>query len=193
MKLLLIQLTFTTSEFWRITSKSADVITIIGIVTIVSLVSQLYRDFKSKKKLEKSLGLIKEIQSKDFLERKNLSFGITTPFPIAVCMSLLPNDKTLSIKNDVSAYLKTQNWKMPIIEIQSDGINIDNLNSFINDLNKSRNEIQIKNKTEIHLFIQGPVMAGVIVGSVFSSWKLIKLYSPNIHSRQYEYWGLLEK
>jgi hypothetical protein len=44
--------------------------------------------------------------------------------------------------------------------------------------------------TELHLFIQGPVQAGTIVGSLYRQWIPVKLYHrPAPQQPQiYEYW-----
>jgi hypothetical protein len=114
--------------------------------------------------------------------------------PIALAVSLIPT--VSSIKNDVEIFLKFQHWKMKIEELTMDGINNKNdLMDYCNNLRRMKRVLSAKGVTELHLFIQGPVMAGVIAGAIFDNWVPIKLYhkpTPS-HPQIYEYWMPLIK
>jgi hypothetical protein len=82
-------------------------------------------------------------------------------------------------------------------EITMQGIkDTDDIELFLQRLKEKRFKFEIEGRTEIHLFIQGPVMAGVLVGTMFSNWKPVKLYhrptNPGVPSI-YEYWCPLTK
>lgn len=118
--------------------------------------------------------------------------GVKSSNPKAFCLSLIPND--FSIRDRVEQFINTQDdlKKMPIIELNMDGLSYDSMGGFIDEVRKKRRG-ELSDATELHLFVQGPVIAGTILGAVFDHWIPVKLYHFNSQVHQYEYWGTLAK
>ena len=57
-------------------------------------------------------------------------------------------------------------------------------------LQQKKQAIQDGGYAEIHLFIAGPIVAGVAAGGIFDNWKSVKLYhkASNTPAQSYEYW-----
>jgi hypothetical protein len=117
---------------------------------------------------------------------------INTECPHVLSMSLTHN--TNSIRGDVERFLKVKDWFCKVkyeYEINMFGINnLEDLERFVNELRRTRALLQEKNATELLLFIQGPVAAGVIVGSMFDNWIPVKIFhhpSPSPPDG-YNYW-----
>jgi CBASS immunity sensor of nucleotide second messenger signals len=120
--------------------------------------------------------------------------GVNSSAPVAFAVSLIPSSD--SIKNSVQTFLDFKGWKMPIEELNMDGINgIEDLDNFVNRLRVAKRFFDAQNFTEIHLFFAGPVPAGVLIGAMFDNWKSVKLYhKPTPPQPQvYEYWMPLTK
>lgn len=80
---------------------------------------------------------------------------------------------------------------MPVEELTMPGLNDANdIALFIAGLRRKKQAIQDAGYTEVHLFIAGPIIAGVAVGGIFDNWKPIKLYhkASNTPAQTYEYW-----
>lgn len=125
----------------------------------------------------------------NFAELRKVHDGVKRSAPVAFALSLIPTSD--SIKSQVETFLQVQDWKMPIEELNLNGINNpEDLEDFINALREKRRYFQASGVTEIHLFIAGPVQAGTIVGSMFRNWIPVKLYhKPSPAPPQaYEYW-----
>lgn len=122
----------------------------------------------------------------DMIERYK---GIHTEKPVALAICLLPHHDR--IRSDVDLYLGNQGWKMPVREINQDGINgTPDLIAFVNALREARRSLAVDGFTEVHLFFAGPGAAAPLVGSVFANWVPVKLYhkpSPN-PPQIYDYW-----
>lgn len=66
---------------------------------------------------------------------------------------------------------------MPIEELTMDGIKCTtDLEQLVNSLREKRRYFEAIGCTELHLFIQGPVQAGTIIGSLYRNWIPVKLY-----------------
>jgi len=125
----------------------------------------------------------------NFTELRSLHDGIKSAKPVAFALSLIPTSD--SIRGSVEVFLLAQGWKMPIEELNMEGINSpENLEAFFNGLREKRRLFDASGFTEIHLFIAGPVQAGTIIGSLFRNWIPVKLYhKPSPAPPQvYEYW-----
>jgi len=134
----------------------------------------------------------------DFTDLQNFiteNENINSLNPIVLCMSLLPDDRSISIKPHVEQFIKSKFGKeLNIEEINMDGIkNADDRIKLIEQLKKKRRELEAKGATEVHLFIAGPVAAGVIIGSVFKNWIPVKLYSSIDSPAFYQYWLTIPK
>jgi hypothetical protein len=109
--------------------------------------------------------------------------------PVAFALSLVPSSE--SIKRVVDQFLQFQGWEMPVEELNMNGINnAKDLEAFVNALREKRRHFEVMGCTELHLFIQGPVQAGTIIGGIFRNWIPVKLYhKPSPQPPQiYEYW-----
>lgn len=124
-----------------------------------------------------------------FMEQRRQAEGVTTARPLALAICLLPSLR--SIKGDVEGYLDGKGWAMPVEELTMPGLNDANdIALFIAGLRRKKQAIQDAGYTEVHLFIAGPIIAGVAVGGIFDNWKPIKLYhkASNTPAQTYEYW-----
>lgn len=187
---------FTSEEFWEIVNRIASILQIIGLPLLGIGFYQIYKDYSFRKKIGESFLQIGDLMPKGFAERQVFAAKVNTPNPVAVAMCLLPNSRTLSIKEEVAGYLKLLGGefaKMPVVEFNSDGVDKDELGQFITVLKKARTELDVMQATEIHLFIAGPITSGLLIGSQFDNWKPVKIYAKNMTTRQYEFWCLLEK
>jgi len=114
---------------------------------------------------------------------------INTGNPVMLAITLKNDTKT--IKSSVEQFMKVQKWEYPILEIQMDGIEgKEGRLELVQKLKAKRKEIDALKYTEVHLFIQGPVMAGAIIGSAYNNWLPVKLYHKSQHDKPevYEYW-----
>ncbi|MBU1752838.1 SAVED domain-containing protein, partial [bacterium] len=130
-------------------------------------------------------------QIENFKELIDYHATVKTINPYAFAVCLLPHSG--SIAKEVSAFLSSKGTKMPIEELNFDGLRQHNLEDFINQLRIKRREFETKEATEIHLFIAGPIMSGVLIGAEFDNWKPVKLYHQNRDTKQYEFWCPLTK
>ena len=128
----------------------------------------------------------------NFAELRKVHDGVKSSAPVAFALSLIPVGD--SIKSQVETFLRHQGWKIPIEELNLNGINNpEDLEGFINALREKRRFFEASGFTEIHIFIAGPVQAGTIIGSIFRNWIPVKLYhKPNPAPPQvYEFWAPL--
>lgn len=115
--------------------------------------------------------------------------GIQSDNPVALAICLLPQQDR--IRDAVDTFLRVQNWKMPVREINLDGINDrSDMISFAKALFTARRELADEGCTEVHLFFAGPGAAAPLVGSAFVNWVPVKLYhKPSVPEPQiYRYW-----
>lgn len=167
----------------------ANASNIIGIIAAffsflvwLKLKKQNKRLIELAKKTPKVEGLDKLIE---YHKEKN------TVAPYAFCLAL--TDRNDSIKGYVEDFLNIKNWKMPIEELNFNGLTHENFEEFISGLRKIRRVFSEKKATEIHLFLEGPIQAAVMVGAFFDNWIPVKIYNLNQQTRQYEYWCPLIK
>jgi len=164
--------------------------TFIGIIgAVISLLVWL----KVRKQSQELIKLGLTLKSmNDFSSIQESFKGITTQTPKAFCLSLITNDN--SIKTRVSDFIKSQSdlTDMPIVELNMDGLSYENIGDFINAVRQKRRG-ELSDATEIHLFIQGPIIAGTLIGAIFDHWIPVKLYHYNSKTFLYEYWTPLEK
>lgn len=145
---------------------------------------RLWRQNKQLRELAK-----KNPPVENFEQLLTLHQGVKSSNPAAFALSLVPASE--SIKRAVEQFLQSQGWKMPVEELNMNGINTaKDLESFVNALREKRRYFEATGCTELHLFIQGPVQAGTIIGGIFRHWIPVKLYHrPSPQTPQiYEYW-----
>jgi hypothetical protein len=120
---------------------------------------------------------------------RTLHEGVKSSAPVAFALSLLSTSE--SIKGLVEIFLRAQDWRMPIEELNMNGRNsAEYLENFVNALREKQWYFEMSGFTEVHLFVQGPVPAGAIIGAQPRNWIPVKLYhKPNPTPLQmYEYW-----
>jgi len=123
----------------------------------------------------------------DFVDFIKDNRGITSVKPVALLVSLTPNKD--SVKPNVKTFFAVENLKMPIKEVKMNGLNSDDeIKTFIETLMQERIKIQAREYTEIHLFINAPMFACVLTGSILKNLMPIKIYHFNSTSAKfYEY------
>jgi len=153
----------------------------------------LLKLFRQQKKMEDLANT--PIDSTDLNNFIKENEKVNTINPIVLCMSLLPDDRSLSIKPQVEQFIKQKFGKeMNIEELNMDGIkNADDRLKLVEKLKIKRREFEAKCVTEIHLFIAGPVAAGVLIGAIFKNWIPVKIYSPMDGPTFYQYWMPIPK
>ncbi|MGE5341734.1 MAG: SAVED domain-containing protein [Candidatus Omnitrophota bacterium] len=170
----------------RIIGYISDCFSIIG--AIISALIWLKIRYQNKKLMEIAG---QKSYSQDYDKMIEYHNGINSLLPCAFCLSL--TDRTSSIRDDVQKHLDHKKLKMPIAELNFEGLTHENFSDFVEDLKKKRRELQARGVTEIHLFISGPLQAAVMVGAMFDNWIPVKIYNFNPQTRNYEYWGPLLK
>lgn len=174
-----------TETIWNILDKFGIIIAILTFFVSLLIWAKLRVQSRKLKSLAANTSNFNGYQElSDFRE------GVQTENPMAFCLSLIP--QTTSIKDDVDKFLSGEKMKMKIIELNKNGLDKKNLQEFIEDLGKKR-LIDLAEATEVHLFLQGPVQAGLLIGAIFDNWKPVKLYQYNREIGTYEYWGPLVK
>ena len=165
---------------------------ILGILTVIFSGYAAYRLWRQNQHYQELARGYQ--QSVDLQQRFQDYKGIQTAKPVALAISLLPG--VPSIEQNVKTYLKSNRLKMPIKEASLPGIGgSSDLESLVRLLQSKKLEIQAEGFTEIHLFLAGPVAAGVIIGSLMNNWIPVKIYHkptpppPDV----YEYWMPLLK
>lgn len=174
----------TWSLFWNVLGKADN---IFGIATVLFSGYAAYRLRKQSKQIKELVERSPRIEGYESL--RSAHEGVKSIAPVAFAISLLKDNE--AIRNEVQTFLDAQGWKMPIEELNMDGINSpQDMEEFLNKLAQKRRIFEEKKYTEIHLFIAGPVMAGVLVGAKFDNWIPVKLYhKPRPAPPQiYEYW-----
>ncbi len=129
-----------------------------------------------------------------FRERVEAHRGRRSAHPVAVAVSLLPDGA--SIRPHVEAFLCGNDLAMPVEELCMPGIRaVDDLERLVQGLRSVRRYLTASGATEVHLFLAGPVQAGVVTGAVLDNWIPVKLYHPtgNPPPCNYRYWMPLIK
>lgn len=176
-------------DWWNWLSRFDTVVSIIGATAASYAAVKLWRQNKKLVEIAANAPRIEGFQK--LLEAYE---GVATSAPVAIAISLLKNNQ--SIKPSVDKFLVSQNLKMPIEELNMNGINgREDLELFVNELAKLKRLCDAKGYTEVHLFVAAPVQAGVLIGAMFDHWRTVKLYHrPTPEPPQvYEYWMPLTK
>ncbi|MEP7342336.1 MAG: hypothetical protein ABI977_31710 [Acidobacteriota bacterium] len=159
----------------------------IGVFTALAAGYTAYRAWQQNRRLRELARQTPKVEN--FAQLVELHAGVKSSAPVAFALSLVPTGD--SIRAQVETFLQSQGWKMPIEELNMDGLNNDaDREDFINRLREKRRYFVAQNFTEVHLFIAGPVQAGTIIGALFRNWIPVKLYhKPSPAPPQvYEYW-----
>lgn len=160
---------------------------ILGIGTFIAAAYAAYRLWQQNRTFYRRARESKP--SIDLQQFITSNAGVLTEKPVAFALALTPNNP--SIAPQVDRFLKVQQWEMPIKELNRDGINNTNdLQDFMQALQEKKRFFQLEGYTEIHLFLNGPVAAGVLIGALFDNWIPVKIYqrSQDNMSQDYEYW-----
>jgi len=171
-------------NFWTWFGRIDNIFGIAGAIFAAGSFALLWRQNRRLRELAKQSPRVE-----NFAELCALHEGVKSSAPVAFALSLLSASE--SIKGLVEIFLRAQDWKMPIEELNMNGLNsAEDLENFINALREKRRYFEMSGFTEVHLFIQGPVQAGTIIGAQFRNWIPVKLYhKPNPTPPQiYEYW-----
>ena len=131
---------------------------------------------------------------KEFQQFIKAHEGITSLKPVALTVSLTPNIG--SIKSSVETFIKANGWRMPIEEIDMNGVNKpQDLEQYFNLLREKKRLIELAGYTEMHLFLSAPMAACALAGSLFDNWLPVKLYQKTTDPapRNYQYWMPLVK
>ena len=165
---------------------------------VISFITMIFAGYASFRLLRQNRRLKELARSAPKIEgfQDKITFyeGVQTTRPIAIALSLVPHGT--SIKKDVEQFLNTMGWKMEVEELNMNGINSrSDIETLINSLREKRNLLDLQQNTEVHLFLQGPVVSGVLIGAMFDHWKPVKLYhkpTPSVPA-VYQYWCPLTK
>lgn len=157
----------------------------IGIGTfIVSII--IWYLVKREKDIVLQLALQNTPSGKGFKTLSEENREIKSKNPVALCVCLI--ETVESIKPPVEDFLKSNAMEMPFREINFNGIsNLDDMTKLNEALIKTKREITAEGKSEVHLFIAGPVFAGVLLGAVFDNWIPVKVYHKGKVSYEYQY------
>ncbi len=120
--------------------------------------------------------------------------GIKSLKPVALAVSLTPNIG--SIKSSVEAFIDANGWKMPVDEIDMNGLNgPKDIEVYFNRLREKKRLFEARGHTEMHLFLSAPMPACTIAGALFDNWIPVKLYHKTSEPapRNYQYWMPLIK
>ncbi|MEZ4645407.1 MAG: SAVED domain-containing protein [Chloroflexota bacterium] len=176
-------------NIWDWLGRTSD---ILGVLTVIFSGYAAYRLWRQNQRFR---ALARELQqSIDIHQRIKDYEGVQTANPVALAISLLPT--VPSIKENVNTYLKIHKLKMPIEEVSMLGVNgTGDLETLVRTVQNKKIDIQSDGFTEVHLFLAGPVAAGVIIGSLLNNWVPVKIYHKPTPSPAavYEYWMPLFK
>jgi hypothetical protein len=172
------------NQFWTYFGRVDNLLGIATVVFAGYAASRLWQQNKRFRELAKRFAPIE-----NFKQLLEVHQGVKSSSPVAFALCLF--DKNESIRKSVETFLATQDWKMPIEELNMNGLNSpEDLNDYVTSLREKRRYFEQQGYTEIHLFVAGPVQAGTIIGSLYRNWIPIKLYhKPSPQPPQvYEYW-----
>lgn len=160
---------------------------ILQVATVVFAAYAAFRLWKQNRQLRDLARKTPPVEN--FQQLVSLHEGVKTSGPAALAVSLV--DTTQSIRPQVEQFLQAKGWSMPVEELIMDGVTgTADLEQLVNSLREKRRYFESIGCTELHLFIQGPVQAGTIIGSLYRNWIPVKLYTrPTPQQPQvYEYW-----
>jgi hypothetical protein len=174
---------------WNWLGRSADVLQVLAVVFSGYAALRLYRQSQQLKEIARALPA-----PGNFKELVKAYEGVKSSNPVAFAISLVRGSVT--VKHSVQTFLDHKRWKMPISELNMEGINnVEDMEEFLTKLLIKKREFEAAGHTEVHLFIAAPMPACVQVGAVFDNWLPVKLYhKPQVPPPQvYEYWMPLTK
>ncbi len=178
--------------FYKIVALLEPFESIISFITMIFAGYASFRLMRQNRRLKELARSTPKIEG--FQDKITFYEGVQTTKPIAVALSLVPHATT--IRNDVELFLKTKGWNMEVVERNMNGINLpSDIEKLINYLREIRNLLDLQQNTEVHLFLQGPVVSGILIGAMFDHWKPVKLYhkpTPSVPA-VYQYWCPLTK
>lgn len=176
-------------NFWTLIGRGSNIISIFGAI------ASIWLWFRMKYQLKKIReNAAQDLRDNSFREMHNYHQNINTTNPFVVCFEL--KGKNSSIRNDVDVFLKGKNIsiiKNNFLEIKYDTLTKESFIDFVEELIQKRIDLKILGATEILVFLEGPLQAAALIGSVFSNWVPVKIYNLEPQSRRYEYWGFLTK
>lgn len=165
----------------------------LGVATTIFAGYAAYRLHQQNKRLRELTAQTPKIEG--FRQLVEAYEGKKTSHPVAFGLSLVTG--TRSLAPSISTFLTHQGWEMHIEELNMEGLDPqNNLEEFLNQLRTKRRLFEEEKYTEVHLFIQGPIIAGILLGAVFDNWVVpVKLYHKpqNPIPQVYEYWLPLTK
>jgi hypothetical protein len=171
-------------DFWTWFGRADNIVGLVTAVISGCILLLVWRQNRRFREIARQAPRVENFQ-----QTVKLHEGVKSSTPVAFALSLIPTGE--SIKGQVEIFLRSQNWRMPVEELNMNGINsAQDLETFINGLREKRRYFEAAGFTELHLFIAGPVQAGTIIGSMYRNWIPVKLYhkpSP-APPRVYEYW-----
>jgi hypothetical protein len=162
-------------NFWTWLGRIADSLGTLSVMATLVFSGLTY--FMVKRERKKYLDSVKQDtpSSDKFEEILEINRGINSEKPVALVIALTPNNDTIA--PNVERFMKTQNWKMPIREVKMNGINtVEDQKRFLNALLAKKREITAEGFTEVHLFINAPLFACVLTGSILKHWLPTKIY-----------------
>jgi SMODS-associated and fused to various effectors sensor domain len=165
-----------------------NIANILSLFTLVVSVLTFLKVQQEARKLTRSLAQVPPVDN--LREAIDFAETIHSPKPVALAFSLTPT--VGSIKNSVQGFLVAKRWRMPIEEVEMNGLSPDNIQEFYEKVRHEKRRLDLKGYTEVHLFFSGPVQAGTLVGCLFSNWIPVKLYHKT-QGGSYEYWMPLLK
>lgn len=162
-------------SFWTWLGRIADSLGTISVVATLVFSALTYFLVKRERKKYLDNVALNTPTFDEFEELLENNKGIKSENPVALVIALTQNNDT--ILPNVKTFLKYQNWNMPVKEIKMDGINTTNdQQDFLNRLMSKKREITAEGFTEVHLFINAPMFACLMTGSILKHWIPTKIY-----------------
>lgn len=161
--------------FWLWLGRIADSVGTLSVIATLVFSCMTYLLVKREEKK-----YLKSVQEgtptfDDFGKLLEANKGVRSEKPVALLIAVTTSND--SIKPNVNAFLKTQNWKMPTKEIKMNGIDsVEDQKRFLQELMTKKREITAEGYTEAHLFINAPMFACVLTGSILKHWIPTKIY-----------------
>lgn len=166
-------------NFWTWLGRISDSLGTLSVMATLIFAVLTYVTVRRERK--KYLEIVRQETPgiENFEEILEANKGIRSEKPVALVIAVTPNNDTIS--PNVETFLKAQDWKMPIKEIRMNGLNTaDDHKKFLDYLLLKKREITAEGFTEVHLFINAPMFACVLAGSILKHWIPTKIYhKPN--------------
>ena len=161
--------------FWTWLGRISDSLGTLSVIGTLIFSGLTY--FMVRRERRKYLEAVKNLTPTfdNLVEIIQAQQGLQSENPVALVISLTPNND--SIKPNVETFLKTQSWKIPIREVTMNGINSpEDQKQFLTALMAKKREITAEGFTEVHLFINAPMFACLLTGSILKHWIPTKIY-----------------